>query len=321
LGQGTIKGTHYSHFSINAKNDVIDFVVADTNLNVQKPILLFCQGSQPVPLFFDFKEQGIVPVALSNFDVKKLNENYHVIVVSMPKTPILVGPENLNYDYNYITDTTNQYSYSRDYLESDFKENYVSRANEVIKFLRKQKWVDKNNIVVAGHSQGAKVAVGIAASNKYVTRLGLFGYNPLGRIDQYIRQARKDAECGKITWQKADSICNDQFEFYQFIQNKDSLVVHPSLKSWESFSLESIDQLIGLEIPVYIAYGSEDIIADFCDLLPIYFIREKKSNYKLKRYPKLEHNFFPEDENGNIDHKNGQWVMVMDEFLTWTNQN
>lgn len=49
--QETIKGTEYSHFQLKTKNDIIDFVVADTTLTEVKPILLFCQGSQPVPLF------------------------------------------------------------------------------------------------------------------------------------------------------------------------------------------------------------------------------------------------------------------------------
>src|SRR5690606_20382994 len=103
--------------------DTIDFVIADTNLNVAKPLLLFCQGSQPVPLFFDLNEQGIIPVPLSNFDMSKLNEKYHVCVISMPKTPVIVGRNHLNDQYNYVTDTSYQHSYSLEYLKNDYSEN------------------------------------------------------------------------------------------------------------------------------------------------------------------------------------------------------
>ena len=60
----------YTHFQTTLKKDTIDFVVAETEFKMKKPVLLFCQGSQPVPLFFDFPDQGIIPVTLNNFDVK-----------------------------------------------------------------------------------------------------------------------------------------------------------------------------------------------------------------------------------------------------------
>jgi hypothetical protein len=314
----------YSHFQITLKKDTIDFVVADTNLTVKKPVLLFCQGSQPVPLFFDFPDQGIIPVALNNFDVNEMKKHYHVVVISMPKTPLIVGKEHLNSQYNYITDTSNQYSYSLEYLKADYSENYLNRANTVIKFLRKQKWVNPDKIVVAGHSQGARVAVGIASSNKDVTELGLFGYNPNGRIDQSIRQIRKNAESGKITWEKADSLQQEQYDFYKMIQTKDSAEAHPSLISWKSFSKPTITDLVKLKIPVYIAYGSQDIVADYCDLLPLFFIENNKTNYLIKRYPNLEHNFFPIKSDGQPDHRQGKWHEVMNSFVNWsisTNNN
>lgn len=318
FSQKNVKGTGYSHFQLTLKNDTIDFVIADTNLTTKKPLLLFCQGSQPIPLFFNFNEQGIFPSTLNNFDVEEMNKLYHVAVISMPKTPLIVGSDHLNNQYNYITDTSSQYSYSLEYLKADYSENYVNRANKVLKFLCKQKWIDSKKIVVAGHSQGARVAVGIATSNKFITELGLFGYNPNGRIDQSIRQIRKNAASGKISWEKADSLQQNEYDFYQLIHNQDSLDKYPSLLSWKSFSKPTINELVQLKIPVYIAYGSEDIVADYCDMLPIHFIEHKKTNYSIKRYPNMEHNFFPLDENGQPDYSNGKWIVVMKDFIFWT---
>lgn len=79
-----------------------------------------------------------------------------------------------------------------------------------------------------------------------------------------------------------------------------------------------MDQLLKLKTSVYIAYGSQDIGTDFCDLLPLYFIENKKSNYKIVRYPNLEHNFFPINENDQPDYQNGKWKSVMNEFIKWT---
>lgn len=305
----------YTHFQIKLKNDTIDFVIAETNFAVKKPILLFCQGSQPVPLFFDFPEQGIIPVTLNNFDVNEMKKKYHIAVISMPKTPVTVGLDHLNKSYNYVLDTTQEYSYSPEFVKADYLDNYVFRANQVLKFLNKQKWVDKNQLVVAGHSQGSHVALGIAKTNKQVTHLGLFGFNPLGRIDQYLRMARKQVEAGNITWKEADSIQKVRINEYQEIYKSSDA---PFAKSWKSFSKSQLNDLKALEIPVYIAYGTSDINSDFCDLLPLYFIEEGKTNYQLKRYPNLEHNFFPLLPNGYPDYQNGYWREVMNTFIHWT---
>lgn len=308
----------YTHFQLKFKKDTIDFVIADTNLLLKKPILLFCQGSQPVPLFFDFTEQGIVPVTLNNFDVNELKKHYHIAVISMPKTPLIVSPEHLNKSYNYVLDTTQEYSYSPEFIKADFLENYIDRANFVLKYLRKQKWVDKDELIVAGHSQGSRVAVGIASTNKKVTKLGLFGYNPMRRIDQLVWSKRLEAESGSITWEEADKHQHELYEFYTTIQNDDSLKTDPSLLSWRSFSKSSIESLVDLDIPIYIAFGSKDPTSNYCDLLPLYFIEKHKNNLTMKRYSNLEHNFFPFKEDGSVDYQNGQWKSVMNVFLNWT---
>lgn len=318
FSQQRIEGTNYSHFQLKLKKDTIDFVIPDTNFTVKKPILLFCQGSQPVPLFFDLKEEGIMPVTLSNFDVSEMKKDYHIVVISMPKTPVVVGLDHLNKSYNYVLDTAQVNSYSPDYIKADYLENYVLRANHVLKFLLKQKWVDRSELVIAGHSQGSHVAVEIACSNKNVTQLGLFGFNPLGRIDQYIRMLRKQAEAKEITWEQADSIqltvLNDYLGYYEYEGSENEMFA----KSWVSFSKSQVNKLIELKLPVYIAYGSNDINADFCDLIPLYYIEQRKTNYKVIRYPNLEHNFFPVDDTGTINYDNGKWAEVMNEFINWT---
>ncbi len=94
---------------------------------------------------------------------------------------------------------------------------------------------------------------------------------------------------------------------------------HPSLVSWKSFSEVTLDELVKLNIPIYLAYGSDDINSDYCDLLPLHFIEQHKSNLTRKMYPNLEHNFFPIDETGRPDYSNGKWVIVMSAFIKWAN--
>jgi pimeloyl-ACP methyl ester carboxylesterase len=317
FAQTNVEGTSYSHFQITSNKDTIDFVVADTNLWVTKPLLLFCQGSLPVPLFINIGENRIWPATLSNFNLEELNKNYHVAVISKPKTPLIVNEENLNPSSCYVTDTANPYSFSEEYTNADYLENYVNRANKVLKFLKKQKWIASERLVVAGHSQGGPIATQIALQNEAVTELGLFGVDPFGLIDIAIRRARLNAQLGRITWEEADSTMTQLYEEYKVVNNVDSVTQNPKMRSLQSFSKPFYDDLLKLKIPIYMAYGTEDIIADLCDLMPLFFIEKGKTNLTLKRYLGMDHNFFEVDEDGRANHDKAHWIEVMQEFVNW----
>ena len=308
-------------FNLPVKNDTIEFLVADTVLNRKKPVLLYCQGSMPFPLFYDLKgKKELFGGGVSNFNLDSIRKQYHLVVISMPKTPFCVGENHLNRDYCHVPDTANRQVFSKAFYQADVLENYVFRANKVINFLKKQTWVDKHKLVVAGHSQGAQVAVVLASKNKSITQLGLFSYDPFGRVEKIIRGIRKDAETNKISWGKADSLMNDRYEFNKAIHDPEFLKEHPEYLNWNSFAQSTIETLLKLKISIYVAYGTLDNSAALCDYLPVYFDRAKKENLTLKRYVNREHNFYGIDEKGRINYKDKQWVEVINSFVCWSNK-
>lgn len=308
-----------SWFALPTENDTIDFLVLDTTLNEKKPVLLWCQGSLPSPLFCEIEGYGnyFFGGGISNFNYKAISKKYHLVVISMPKTPLMAKKENLNPSFLYVPDNTKPNEFSQDYLEADYLENYVNRANTVLNFLSQQDWVDKSQLVVAGHSQGAKIATKVARTNAFVTHLGMFGANPYRRIDMYIRGARQDAALGYITEEAADSIIKANYAFYRDIHNPDSIAAKPLYKTWHSFSETFYDDWLELDIPIYLAYGTEDVIADLCDLVPLHFIEKGKDNLTIKRYIGLNHNFFEVTENGRPDRKKKHWNEVMSTFIEY----
>lgn len=310
----------YEHYSITDRKDVIDFIVFKQNNNTPKPILLFCQGSQPVPLFIKIGADT-VGISLSNFDLNYMSKYYNIAVISRPFTPIIADTSEINSSYNYVTDKySNPYSYDTSYLKNDTKEITTRRANKVWKFLAKQKWVDNSTFIVAGHSQGAREAVEIAYTNKDVTQLGLFGFSPNGRFQEAIKRNRKNAEAGKISWQKADSLDSLQLCFFHRTLVDYDKLEHPYLYSWKSFNESNLSKLQQLKIPIYVAYGSDDIISVDCDFLPFYFAQDGKRNLTVKRYENMEHNFFTVDEHGNTNYNSPHWNEVMKTFIDWTQQ-
>ena len=318
--QGKIVQHQATLFEIQQKTDTISFIVMDTLLTEKKPIFLWCQGSLPVPLFCEYEEDKffLFGGGITNFDYKAIAKKYHLVVISMPKTPVFGQKEHLNAQYQYVPDLQKPDEFLSTYIEADYLDNYVDRALSVLRFLNKKSWVDKRTLVVAGHSQGTKVATKIAVRHKNVTHLGLFAANPFGRIDQFVRQARLDAQLGKITWPEADSIMNEQYTFYSAVHNKDAKSSdNPSLRTWQTFSETFYDDWLSLDMPIYLAYGTEDRTADLCDIVPLFFIQEGKSNLTFKRYLGLEHNFFEVNERGRANYEKSHWSEVMDTFLKW----
>jgi pimeloyl-ACP methyl ester carboxylesterase len=196
-------------FRLKDRDGDIEFIKLDTSIREKKPVFLFCQGSLPLPLFVQDPTYGVYMIGggITNFDRKAIEKDYHFIVISMPHVPVTVPSANTNSSMCYIPDTTRPNVFAPDYERADYLENYVKRAEKVLKYLKKQPWVDHSRLVVAGHSQGAKIAAKLGARDKSITHVGLFGANPFGRVDQYVRQARKQAEKGRYRGSRPKKPC------------------------------------------------------------------------------------------------------------------
>ena len=308
-----------TYFQIDGKNEKIDFIIYDVKLDTKKPIFLWCQGSLPYPLYVNSKD-GIWMIGggITNFDVPEIIKNYHLVIISMPKTPVIANENEINEQYWYFGNSKDKNSVTEEFNKADYLENYVDRAIKVLKYLKKQNWIDNSKLIIAGHSQGSKVATKIALNYKKVTKVGLFGANPFGRIDQDIREYRKEAEQREITWKEADEGIEKQYQFYKDANTPEKIKENPNLHTWKSFSEPLLDDWLKINKPIYLAYATNDIASDLCDLVPLYFIREHKTNLTYKRYLNLEHNFFEIDENGNPNHEKPHWEEVMNSFVEWT---
>ena len=308
-----------TQFQIKTKSDTIDFVVFETKFDKKKPIFIYLQGSTPMPLFVKFDDEKIDCIPTNLFDIDEIKKYYHLVLISKPGIPVVAEQKKLNKQFFYIEnpEEPEPYNFPIKYLKGDYLENYVNRTSEVIKFLSKQNWIDNSKIVILGHSQGASVAPYVALKNKNVTKIGLLSPNPFGRIEKNIRKARKKAECGMISWDEADKIMKNEYEFMKMlyeIKDFDKKETIP-LKSWRSFSKPYINDWLKLDIPIFIAYGTADITSDLCDVVPLYFTRAKKENLTLKRKLNLDHSFFEMKENGKIDYEKNHFNKIVKEFV------
>lgn len=141
-------------------------------------------------------------------------------------------------------------------------------------------------------------------------------------MDQLIRQARKDAEQGKISWKEAIAQMETYYAFYRNSFSTKEQHADLSLIAWQSFSSPQIEKLAKVKKPIYLAYGTSDIISELNDLAPLYFIRNKnEKSLTMKPYPDLDHNFFELDDNGKPDRTKKHWNNVFMDFLGWIDIN
>lgn len=311
------KDLGFSTFSIKGTLDTVNFIVSDTSLKIKKPIFLFCQGSLPYALFFKEDSVHIYQQAIP-FDYEKHLKDYYFIVISKPAIPVFTTTADKDYFYiNPVSKKTPEKYYRNNYLDY-----YVTAANDVINYLIKQKWVDKSKIVIAGHSQGSKIVSKLGAFNKNVTHVIYLAGNPLGRFDQGIRQQRRNVFLKKISSEEAqkniDTLYSVMKKIYQN-RNDSANGFGDSYKAIASFSEPLLPALLKIDVPLFAAYGTEDITSDYCDLLPLDFTRNGKTNLTLVPYLDCDHNFFrvKYDKQGNEISREGVWNKVANDFFDW----
>lgn len=303
-------------YTIVASGDSISFCKIGDNLT-PKPVIVWCPGSTPQPLLVQRADSSYFYGCIPDCDWKSIACNFHIIVIGNPFVPPVVQENQLNDGWAYVTDTDNPHSYPQDYLKANYLDNYIRRGNAVINYLCQQDWTTA--IYVVGHSQGSKVAVSLA-QNGHVKAVGALSINPLGRVDEFVRRARQQALEGKISDEEAQKQIDQTYRYWQEVcdtPTKESERGEDSHKTTYSFSTPTLDILLSLNIPIYIAYGTRDVTARYCDLLPIDFIRAKKQGWKVVPYLNMEHNFAVVKPNGEVDWDDYHFPEVVNGFVQW----
>jgi len=199
------------------------------------------------------------------------------------------------------------------YLERNYLDYYVFRNNFVLKQLAKERWVKNKKLIVAGHSEGSTIASKMASINRKITHLIYSGGNPYGRIMNILAQSRSFDTDSKNEG-------NNTIDYWkEVVENSNDInsQTGDSYKTTYSFSLPQKENLMDLEIPVLISYGTKDWSAPFNDLFQMEAIREKKKNILFNSYLNLEHNYFPITKNGTANQEIYNWDKVAEDWINW----
>lgn len=278
-------------------------IIGDTT--IKKPLIIFIQGSEPIPLFTSVKSKNLQYFLLPQ-QVFSKTKDFHYLVLSKPGIPISVELDSLT-NYKLINKITKLPSL--DYLENNNLDFYIKAYNGLINQLLQTDYINEKKIIVIGHSQGSRIGLKVAISNPLVTNLVYLSSDPLGRFYSYYIN---ELEHGT----PSDSLI-DMFKiFYEDTTNK-SLYYGETYKNWRDFSELLIDDFIQYKKPIFFGYGGLDKNCISCDAMEIIKISENLNNLTVKRFEKLDHNFFKVVENKNQN----KWDMVLSEIFNWIEEH
>ena len=308
FGQKTPEDFGYKYIRLDYKKTKVDVLIQSKKgeENIQKPLFFWCQGSMPQPLL-KYDETGLY--GTFPFEVTDFLDEFHVVIIGKPGVPVISDVKDLKSNYQYLVEND---SVPKTYSDNNYIDYYVKRNNFVINKLLKEKWISKNKLVVAGHSEGSTIAAKLATKNNKVTHLIYSGGNPYGRILSMLQEEvykRKNY---------------DLIEYWKFVvENKDNLDYNggDTYKATYDFSQPSAIYLKKLKIPVLITYGTKDWNAPYNDLLQIESIQSSLKNLEFKPYFDVEHNFFPVNEKREPNYEIYNWENVGKDWKNWLDKN
>jgi len=301
----------FRHIVFKYKKDDVDVLIKSKKgeENISKPIFLFCQGSLPIPLI---KYRGNDSYDVFPFNPDSLSIKYHLVIISKPFIPVMADYTTLSPNFSFIDSSG---KFPKGYSDRNLLNYYVPRNIEVLKYLQKQKWVTKTQLVIAGHSEGSTVAAKMASEYKKITHLVYAGGNPFGRIMSMVGQSRESetntdsTRFGENKIKYWESVVKDR-------NNMDDSKGDTHRATFE-FSQPPIKYLEKLKIPVLVSYGTKDWSAPFNDFMRVDFIRQEKKNFTFHPYVGTEHNFFPLTKDNKPNYDIFNWDKVANDWLKW----
>jgi pimeloyl-ACP methyl ester carboxylesterase len=208
--------------------------------------------------------------------------------------------------------------HARDKERPQCSERYEARVDkpsrvrdvvDVIDALTKLPWVGP--VLVAGHSEGADLATGVAlALGQRLEAVGLFSSAGPSQLVDFAVYAHRtgDSDTIRETFVEIQHVIDAKEEAAQFWRGH-------SMRRWRSYAIDStpLDEMRACGVPTFVAHGSRDTNSpvESADMFVVELMRTNPSRpiYYI-RVQDADHGFqLPGGEN----HKD----FVFDEFLNW----
>ena len=329
FGQFDPKTEEYQHKNIIKNNDTIRYhYYAKGSLLDKKKILLFFQGSGPFPLFSQETILDTIKVVENGetknkiqksmmlgssvpFDLDRIPSDYIFVIISKKGVP--------------FKDTNKQFVPNENYYANEGLDYRVWQGDEVIKDITKTIIKKPNKIVVIGHSEGSTVVAKLGQINKKVTHIGYWAGGANTQYYDFALMVQKKVQQGEIKQEEAINQLDSLFLAVKSIQKEPNDINKEwwgnSYRRWSQFTLPSIDNLLKIKKPIYVAVGTldENVPFEASLLIPIEFARYNKTNLTFKMYEGFNHGFYKKPEKEG-EFWSSEFMTVFEEFIKWVEQ-
>lgn len=294
--------------SIVVENENIIYYSYTNGKKKIENLIIYLQGSDPSPQFsYRVKDNKIEKFCWLHGEFKELPENYLFVVIEK------IGFENVINEDNIPK--------PKIYQQKNSLGNRVFRVSSVINKLSSEN--SFNKIIVYGHSEGAPVGAKLATINKKITHLGFWAGNALPDFYDFALESRKEYYKGDISVEDSQEQIDELISSFKNEIATDSLNTEGdgyTKKRWWSYSEPPINNLLKLEIPIFVQVATNDESApiESTYLIPLEFARLGKTNLTYKVCVGCDHGFNSKANDGSIKRN---WKNIFKEFINWTNEN
>lgn len=151
----------------------------------------------------------------------------------------------LRYDDRGVGESTGDY-------ESAVEDDFISDAKSAVTFLLSQKEINRRNIGVLGHSEGALIAAQVASQIPEVAFVISLAGGAVDGRSLLLQQARRQAEAEGMSNEEVDRILEEQSRIFDLVSAQDwgqltEVVTQSILKRLESLPSEKTARLGDLE--------------------------------------------------------------------------
>jgi pimeloyl-ACP methyl ester carboxylesterase len=276
-----------------------------------KPVILLLHGSggnSVIPRGEDGRiYQPIFSDALGRF-----RREWNIMVVE--KRGVRLG------DYEIHRDPER----SREYTQHATRDGRVADVVRVVDALPELGLFDHSQLLLIGHSEGWKVAAGVAAKSRDITHLALLGAGAGHGLFDCLLTLRRELACGTIEAEQFEGL------YQRLVDDFRDIAADPcSLEKfwsghtyvrWASYAFSPMsDDLLQVEIPIFLGIAFEDRSSppESADLIVAAFVRAGKRNLTIRNYIGCDHGLF-RHEDGQTENCQGE---VLSDVMRWVSEH
>lgn len=303
----------FKHFEILKDKDTIKYHIYKQNDITDKTnILLFIHGSAPIPMFDITTEKNSVSVVSTiPFDLSKIPEDYIFIIVSKKCVPFAT------------IDKT--YNPPECYYENESLDYRVWQYDNVINHITNTFLKNAEKVVVLGHSEGSDVVAKLGTLNKKITHIGFWSGSGNTQYNDFALFIRQEVSKGIIDETSALKKLDSLYTQIEDIENNRTSInkfwLNNTYKRWHEFSEPPVENLLKIDVPIFVAIGTKDqaVPIESSLIIKTEFLRHHKNNLTFNIYPNLDHGFETVPDKQNEEPKD-MWMEIFAEFIEWTNK-